>query len=88
MFKEKLTNLKNKLEKIQQVNEKLQQEINELRTINEIISFQRRRRSFRSISFVENERHDISNTNASISTRKSTKHFDFESFISRRKNFK
>ena len=45
MFKEKLASSKNELEKIRQINEKLQQEVNELRTINEIISFQRRRRS-------------------------------------------
>ena len=88
MFKKKLMNSKNELEKIRQINEKLQQKINELKTINEAISFQRRRRSFRSISFVENERHDILNTNVLISTRKSTKHFDLEFFINRRKDFK
>ena len=88
MFKEKLASSKNKFKKIRQVNEELQQEINELKTINKTISFQRWRRSFRSISFVENERHDIFDTNVSISTRKSTKHFDFKSFISRRKNLK
>ena len=74
MFKEKLVNSKNKFEKIRQINEELQQEINELKTINEIISFQRRRCSFRLISFVESERHNISNTNALILIRKSTKH--------------
>ena len=86
--KEKLTSSKNKLEKIRQVNEELQQEVNELKAINETISFQRRRRSFRSTSLVENERHDISSTNASTSTRKSTKHFDLEFFINRRKGLK
>ena len=86
--KEKLASSKNELKKIRQVNEELQQEINELKTVNKIISFQRRRRSSRSTSSAENERHDISDTNASISTRKSTKHFDFESFISRREDFK
>ena len=39
MFKKKLTNLKNEFKKIWQVNEELQQEINELRTINKIIFF-------------------------------------------------
>ena len=39
VFKEKLTNSKNKFKKIRQVNEKLQQEINKLKTINEIILF-------------------------------------------------
>ena len=86
--KEKLTSSKNELEKIRQVNEELQQEVNELRTINEIISFQRRKRSSRSISLAESERHDISDTNVSISTRKSIKHFDSESFISRREGSK
>ena len=88
MFKKKLTSSKNEFEKIQQVNEKLQQEVNELKTINETISFQRRKRSLCSISPAENERHDILNTNVSISTKKSTKHFNFESFINRRENFK
>ena len=88
VFKEKLTSSKNELEKIQQVNEELQQEVNELKAINETISFQRRRRSFRSISSAENERHNTSSTNVSISTRKSTKHLDFESFISRREDLK
>ena len=88
MFKEKLTSSKNEFKKIRQINEKLQQEINELKTINETISFQRRKRSSRSISSVENERHDISDTNVSILTKKSTKHFDSEFFISRREDFK
>ena len=88
MFKEKLASSKNEFKKIRQVNEKLQQKINELKTINEITSFQRRRCSFRSISFAESERHDILNTNVSISTKKSTKHFNFKSFISRREDFK
>ena len=88
VFKEKLTSSKNKFEKIRQVNEELQQEVNELKTINEAISFQRRKRSSRSILFAESERHDISNTNVSTSTRKSTKHFDFKFFISRREDFK
>ena len=83
MFKKKLTNLKNEFKKIRQINEKLQQEINELKTINETISFQRRKRSFYSISFIKSECHDILNTNVSISMKKSTKHFDFESFINR-----
>ena len=83
VFKEKLTNLKNEFEKIRQINEELQQEVSELKTINEIILFQRRKRSFRSITFIESECHDILSTNASISTRKSTKHFDFKSFINR-----
>ena len=88
MFKEKLTSSKNEFKKIRQINEKLQQEINELKAINETISFQRRRRLFRSISSAESERHDILNTNVSISTKKSTKHFNFESFISRREDLK
>ena len=88
MFKEELASSKNEFKKIRQVNEELQQEINELKTVNKTISFQRRRRSSRSISSVESERHDISNTNASISTRKSTKHFDFKFFINRREGFK
>ena len=88
VFKKKLISSKNEFEKIRQVNEELQQEINELKAINKTTSFQRRRRSFRSISFAENERHDILNTNVSISTKKSTKHFNSESFISRRENFK
>ena len=88
VFKKKLASSKNKFKKIRQVNEKLQQEINELRTINETISFQRRRRSSRLISSAENERHDIFNTNVLISTRKSTKHLDFKFFINRRKDFK
>ena len=88
VFKEKLASSKNKLKKIRQVNEKLQQEVNELKTVNEAISFQRRRRSSRSISSVESERHDISDTNVLTSTRKSTKHFDFELFINRREDFK
>ena len=88
MFKKELTSSKNEFKKIRQVNEKLQQEINELKTINETISFQRRKRSFRLISFIENERYDILNTNVSISTKKSTKHFNFESFINLREDFK
>ena len=86
--KEELASSKDELKKIRQVNEKLQQEVNELKTINKTISFQRRRRSSRSISSAESERHDTLNTNASISTRKSTKHFDSESFISRREDLK
>ena len=39
VFKEKLTSSKNELEEIQQVNKELQQEVNELKTINEAISF-------------------------------------------------
>ena len=88
VFKEELASSKNKLKKIRQVNEELQQEISELKTINKTISFQRRRRSFRSTSPAESERHDISDTNVSISTRKSTKHFNFESFISCREDLK
>ena len=88
VFKEKLANSKNEFKKIRQVNEELQQEVNELKTINEIISFQRRKCSFRSISSAESERHDIFDTNVSISTRKLTKHFDSESFINYRKDFK
>ena len=88
VFKEKLTNSKNKLKKIRQINEKLQQEVNELRTINETTSFQRRKRSFRSISLIESERHDILNTNVSISTKKLMKHLDFEFFISRQEGLK
>ena len=88
MFKEKLMSSKNEFKKIRQVNEELQQEVNKLKTINETILFQRRRRSSRSISSAENERHDISDTNVSISIKKSTKHFDSESFISRREDFK
>ena len=88
MFKEKLTSSKNEFEKIRQTNKELQQKVNELKTINEAISFQRRRRSFRSNSFVENKRYDILNTNVSISIKKSIKHFDFEFFINRREDFK
>ena len=88
MSKEELASSKNELEKIRQVNKELQQEINELRTIDKTISSQRRKRSFRSTSSAESERHNISDTNVSISTRKSTKHFDFKSFISRRKGLK
>ena len=80
--------MKNEFKKIRQINEKLQQEISELKTINKIILFQRRKRSFHSISFIENERHNILNTNISISTKKLTKHFDFEFFINHRKNLK
>ena len=39
VFKEKLTSLKNEFKKIRQVNEELQQEVSELRAINETISF-------------------------------------------------
>ena len=88
MFKKKLISSKNELEKIRQINEELQQKINELKTINETISFQRQKRLFRSISFIENEHHDISNINVSILIRKSTKHFNFKFFINRRKDFK
>ena len=88
MFKKKLINSKNEFKKIRQINEKLQQEINELKTINETILFQRRRRSFHLISFIENERHDISNMNVSILIRKSTKHFNSEFFINRQEDFK
>ena len=88
MFKEELTSSKNEFKKIRQVNEELQQEINKLKTINKTISFQRRRCSFRSISPAESECHDTSSTNVSILTRKSTKHFDFELFISCREDFK
>ena len=66
----------------------MQQEVDELKTINEATSFRRQKRLFRSFSFVENARHDILNTNISILTKKSMKHFDFESFINRRKDFK
>ena len=86
--KKKLTSSKNEFKKIRQVNEELQQEVNELKTVNKKISFQRRKRLSRSISLAENERHDILNTNVSISTRKLTKHFDFESFINRREGLK
>ena len=75
--------LKNEFKKIRQINEKLQQEVNELKTINEIILFQHRKCLFRSISFIESKRHDILNTNVSILTKKSTKHFNFKSFINR-----
>ena len=88
MFKKKLTSSKNEFKKIRHVNEKLQQEVNELKAINEAISFQRRKCSFRSISFAENERHNISSTNVSILTKKLTKHFDFESFINCREGLK
>ena len=88
VFKKKLASSKNEFKKIRQVNEKLQQEINELKTINKTIFFQRHKRSFHSFSFVESARHDISNTNISISTKKSTKHLDFKSFINRRENLK
>ena len=88
VFKEKLTNAKNKFKKIRQINEEAQQKINKLKTINETIFFQRRRRSFHSFSFVERTRQNTSNTNTSISTKKSTKHFNFKFFINRRKNLK
>ena len=88
MFKEKLISSKNEFEKIRQVNKELQQEVNELRTVNETTSSQRRKRSFRSISSVESERHDILNTNVLILTKKSIKHLDSEFFISRRKGLK
>ena len=88
MFKKKLASAKNEFKKIRQINEKLQQEVNELKTINEIIFSQRQRRSFRSFSFVERTRWNTSNTNISISTKKSTKHLDFKFFISRRKDLK
>ena len=88
MFKKKLTSLKNEFKKIRQVNEKLQQKINELKTINKTNSFQRRKYSLRSISFIESERHDILNTNVSILIKKSTKHFNLKSFINCRKDFK
>ena len=88
MFKKKLTSLKNEFKKIRQINEKLQQEINELKIVNKIIFFQRRKRLFCFFSSAENARHDILNTNVSIFTKKSIKHFDFEFFISRRKDFK
>ena len=88
VFKEKLASSKNELKKIRQAHKKLQQKINELRTINKTISFQRWRRSFRPTSPVESERHDIPSTNVSISTRKSTKHLDSESFINRREGLK
>ena len=86
--KEKLINSKNKCKEIRQVNKELQQKINELKTVNKIISFQRQRCLLRSISSAESERHDTSDMNVSISTRKSTKHFNFESFISCRKGLK
>ena len=88
VFKEELTSSKNELKKIRQAHEELQQEVNELRTINKTISSQRRRRSLRSTSLAESERHDISSTNVSISTKKLTKHFDSEPFISRREGLK
>ena len=88
VFKKKLASSKNKFEKIRQVNEKLQQKINELKTVNKATSFQHQKRSSRSISLAENERHDISDTNASISIKKSTKHFNLEFFISRQESFK
>ena len=88
VFKEKLASSKNKLEKIRQVNEKLQQEVNELKIVNETIFFQCRKCSFCFFSSAENARHDILNTNISILIKKLTKHFNFESFISRRKDFK
>ena len=88
VFKEELTSSKNELKKIRQVNEKLQQEVSELKTVNKTIFFQRRRRSFHSFSSAERTRRNTSDTNTSISTKKSTKHLDSESFISRRKSFK
>ena len=66
----------------------MQQEINELKTINKTILFQRRKRSFHLISSVENKRHDISDTNVSILIKKSTKYFNSESFINCREDFK
>ena len=38
-FKEKLLSSKNKFNEIRQVNEKLQQKINEVKTIDKVISF-------------------------------------------------
>ena len=86
--KEKLISSKNEFKKIWQTHEELQQEVNELKAVNKTTSSQRRKCSFRSTSPAESERHDISNTNASILTRKSTKHLDFKSFISRREDLK
>ena len=88
VFKKKLTNSKNELKKIRQVNEKLQQKVNELKIVNKTIFFQRHKCSFCSFSSAESARHDILNTNISILTKKSTKHFNFESFINRRESFK
>ena len=39
VFKKKLISSKNEFEKIRQVNEELQQEINELKTVNKATSF-------------------------------------------------
>ena len=80
--------MKNKFKKIRQINEKLQQEVNKLKIIIETIFFQRRKRSFRFFSFAERTRQNTSNTNISILTKKSTKHFNFKFFINRRKNLK
>ena len=87
-FKEKLISLKNKFNKIRQVNEQLQQKVNKLRTINEITLFQRRRHSLRLFSLAESTRYDISNTNILISPRKSIKDFDSELFINCREDLK
>ena len=59
-----------------------------MKTVNETISSQRRKRSFRFLSSVERTRRNTLNTNTSISTKKSTKHFDSESFINRRESLK
>ena len=87
-FKKKLISSKNEFDEIQQINKKLQQKINELKVVNKAIFFQCQKRSFCLFSSIENTRHNISNTNILILTRKLTKHLDFEFFINRRKNFK
>ena len=88
VFKKKLISSKDEFKKIRQVNKELQQEINEMKIVNKIIFFQRRKNSFRFFLFAENARHNISNINILILTRKSRKHFDFEFFINCQKNLK
>ena len=87
-FKEKPFSSKNELNEIEQINEKLQQKINELKTINETILFQCRRYSFYSFSSAESPRHDILNINTSTSTKKLIKYFDLKFFISCREDLK
>ena len=88
VFKEKLASAKNELKEFWQINEKLQQEVNELRTVNEKIFSQCRKCLSRFLSPAERTRRNTLNINISISTKKLTKHFDFKSFINRWESFK
>ena len=86
-FKKKSINSKNELDKIQQVNEKLRQKLNKLKTINRTILFYYRKYLFRSFLSIESTYHRTLSINNSISVKKSTKHFDSEFFISYREDF-